>query len=144
VRRDESRARANLPAEDVDDYFQCKLFRPLIDWTKKMCFDYLAAHGEEVNPLYRMGFGRVGCAPCVNSSKDDIRNWAARFPEMIDKVRVWETRNGKPFFLPRSGEDTLWIDDKVAWSRTEFGGKQYSLPFVEAESGCSSLYGLCE
>src|SRR5579885_1471849 len=104
--------------------------------------------GEDINPLYKLGFTRVGCAPCINSSKADIRNWAARFPEMIDKVRRWEQSVGRTFFAPVvPGKDINWIDEVVTWSRTERGGRQFSLPFVEAqaESGtCISKYGLCE
>jgi 3'-phosphoadenosine 5'-phosphosulfate sulfotransferase (PAPS reductase)/FAD synthetase len=148
VRRDESRARSTAACEQYDDYFLCKLHRPIVEWTKPQVFDFLKEHGEEVNPLYKMGFGRVGCAPCILSGKQDIRLWAARFPEMIDKIRVWEKDTGLTFFYPKvPGMKLNWIDDVVAWSRTERGGKQLSLPLVEEEvaaGGCMSQWGLCE
>lgn len=74
VRADESQDRKNLPEREWDDWFDCELVRPLIRWTKAEVFAYLKARGEEINPLYRMGFSRVGCAPCINSGKDDVRN----------------------------------------------------------------------
>ena len=148
VRWDESANRAGLPMEDWDDYFVCKLYRPLADWTKQQCFDFVRNAGEPINPLYAMGFSRVGCAPCINSSKDDIRNWAARFPEMIDKVRKWEAFCGRTFFAPMvPGKEINWIDEVVEWAKTVHGGRQYSLPFFEAEAeqgGCMSNYGICE
>lgn len=148
VRWDESSDRARLPREDYDDYFHCKLVRPIIDWTKSQVFSFLKEHGERWNPLYEMGFRRVGCAPCINSSKDDIRNWAARFPEMIDKVRQWEAFVGRTFFAPMvPGKKINWIDEVVEWSKMTHGGKQYSLPFFEAEArsgGCTSVWGICE
>lgn len=148
VRRDESERRKNTPERKWDDYFDCELVYPIVTWTKDQCFEFCKARGEKINPLYSMGFSRVGCAPCVNSNKADIREWAARFPEMIDKVRTWEKRVGKPFFRKDKAEDPdLWVDDVVSWSRTERGGKQFSLPFVEAEASrgtCVSKYGLCE
>lgn len=148
VRRDESASRAKLPASCWDEEFRCVLHRPLIDWTKQMCFDFVRAHGETVNPLYTMGFSRVGCAPCVNSGKEDVRNWSARFPEMIDKVRGWEASTGRTFFAPCvPGKAINWIDEVVEWSKTVRGGRQYSLPFFEAEAktgGCLSDHGLCE
>lgn len=100
VRRDESEARKDVPDKEWDTYFDCELVRPIASWTKKECFDYVVAHGEDYNPLYKMGFSRVGCAPCINSGKDDIREWSARFPEMIDKVRAWEKSVGRAFFRP--------------------------------------------
>lgn len=146
VRRDESQSRASTPDEKWDDYFDCMIYYPIASWSKQQCFDFCLARGEEINQLYKMGFSRVGCAPCVNSSKGDIREWAARAPEMINKVRMWEGQVGRTFFPPINGN--IWfVDDVVKWSRTVHGGKQMSLPFVEDDAQnevCSSKYGLCE
>jgi 3'-phosphoadenosine 5'-phosphosulfate sulfotransferase (PAPS reductase)/FAD synthetase len=148
VRADESTDRGKLPEHEWDETFDCDLHRPLLKWTKQQCFDYCLGAGEKINPLYTLGFARVGCAPCVNSNKADIREWAARFPEMIDKVRAWEQKVGRTFFRPeKKGGPIRWVDDMVKWARTERGGRMLSLPFVEAdaESGqCVSKYGLCE
>ncbi len=148
VRRDESEARKNASEREWDDYFDCYLNRPLAGWTKKQCFDFIAAAGEEINPLYRMGFSRVGCAPCINSGKDDILLWLYRAPEMIDKLRAWEAQVKRTFFPPMvPGKAINWIDEVIAWAKTSHGGKQLALPFIEkeAEAGvCSSKYGLCE
>ena len=145
VRRDESNTRRETPLETWDDYFDCPLFAPIFDWTKTMCFDYVKAHGEQFNPLYTMGFNRVGCAPCINSSKEDILNWHARRPEMIDKVRGLEERTGRTFFFPvdRDGR-TNRIDEVIRWAQTSRGGNQVRLPVMHEREGCESKYGLCE
>lgn len=148
VRCDESTRRKDTPESTWDEFFHCIVNYPIRCWTKLECFAFLKARGEKTNPLYEMGFGRIGCAPCVNSGKDDVRQWAARFPEMIDKVRRWESETKMPFFAPCvPGKEINWIDEVVEWSKTTFGGKQFALPIVEAEAEagtCSSLYGLCE
>jgi 3'-phosphoadenosine 5'-phosphosulfate sulfotransferase (PAPS reductase)/FAD synthetase len=152
IRRDESPKRAKTPDSWWDEFFDCQVYAPVAGWTKQQCFDFVREAGEPVNPLYTMGFDKVGCAPCVNSGKDDIRMWAARFPEMIDKVREWERRTGKTFFPPimpdgKGGSRFGFVDEVVEWSRTTRGGKQYELPIVEAiaqRGECSSSYGLCE
>ncbi|WP_422932080.1 phosphoadenosine phosphosulfate reductase family protein [Singulisphaera sp. PoT] len=160
VRRDESESRKDVADGEYDDVFGCWLNRPIAAWTKAEVFDYLKANGEEVNPLYRMGFSRVGCAPCVNSGKGDIHLWAVRSPEMIDKIRAWEARVNLTFFPPiipckpfiNSNGKTqrrrhAFVDEVVEWSKTVRGGRQYALPVLEAdvESGmCMSHYGLCE
>lgn len=148
VRRDESHLRRCVKDCEYDTFFDCMLWRPIAGWSKLLVFASLREAGEPVNPLYTMGFDRVGCAPCVNSNKKDINTWACRFPEMIDKVREWEKRVGRTFFAPVvPGKRINWIDEVVAWSKTERGGKQLSLPMIEAEAAtgmCVSKYGLCE
>lgn len=145
VRADESRGRANTKYRAWDEWFDCDLFHPVFDWTKQMCFDYVRSHGERVNPLYEMGFTRVGCAPCINSGRDDIRNWATRFPEMIDKVRAWEKSTGRTFFAPKvPGLVMNNIDQVVEWAVSERGGKQRSLAVLYAPASCESKFGLCE
>jgi 3'-phosphoadenosine 5'-phosphosulfate sulfotransferase (PAPS reductase)/FAD synthetase len=148
VRCDESLRRKETPERIWSNDFKCWVNYPIRCWTKLECFAVLKMAGEEINPLYKTGFGRVGCAPCINSGKEDVRNWAARSPDMIDKVREWEKQLGVTFFAPCvPGMAINWVDDVVAWSKTARGGKQNLLPLVENESdiqACFSKYGLCE
>lgn len=145
VRRGESTKRSAKQAVEWDEYLGCELHHPIVDWTKQMCFDYVKAHGEEINQLYTLGFHRVGCAPCINSGKDDIMAWVQRFPEMIDKLRTWEQRVGRTFFSPMvPGMEINWIDDVVRWAKTTRGGKQFSLLVLQERPACESDYGLCE
>lgn len=147
-RRDESAKRCDTPFSFWDDWFDCETFAPLMDWTKPMCFAYVRAYHEPMNPLYMLGFDRVGCAPCINSDKADIANWAARFPEMIDKIRAWEERTGLTFFRPidrnkeRNAGKRDGIDEQVRWANTRHGGQKVFLPL--ARPSCESKYGLCE
>lgn len=144
-RRDESGSRANIPFREWSDYFDCYMNYPLADWSKQMCFDYAKAHGEPINPLYSLGFERVGCAPCVNSGKDDIKLWADRSPEMIDKIRAWEKEVGSTFFPPKVPGMTMnFVDDFVAWSRTDRGGRQFNILNQLERPACESKFGLCE
>ncbi len=145
VRRDESLARADRQWLEWDDFYDCDLYNPVFDWSKQMCFDYVKQHNEPINPLYSLGFTRVGCSPCVNSGKDDILNWATRFPEMIDKVRAWEKQVGRTFFGPCvPGMAINWIDDVVAWAKTDRGGRQNNLFRILPPPSCESRFGLCE
>lgn len=145
VRRDESEARKNAPILAWDEWFDCELISPIADWTKQMCFDYVIAAGEQVNPLYALGFNRVGCAPCINSGKDDLLNWDARRPEMIEKIRGLEQRTGRTFFAPCvPGMKMNTIDQVMEWARTSRGGRQQLFPILHEREGCESKYGLCE
>jgi len=145
VRRDESEARKAAPIESWDDWFDCDLHSPIADWTKQMCFDYVQAHGEQVNAMYALGFNRVGCAPCINSGKQDVLNWDMRRPEMIEKIRGLESRTGRTFFaLCVPGKHTNTIDEVLEWARTSRGGRQQIFPILHEREGCESKYGLCE
>lgn len=144
VRRDESAGRASTPFREWDDYFDCWLNHPIADWPKQRCFDYVIEHGEQYNELYKLGFGRVGCAPCINSGKEDITRWADRFPETIEKVRALEKYSGRTFFPPCvPGKVTNNIDEVLLWAKTDRGGRQFSLLKSERPN-CESKYGLCE
>lgn len=144
VRRDESQRRKNTAFEEWDDYLDCLVCHPIAHWSKQEAFDFVRAAGEPINPLYTLGFGRVGCAPCINSGKEDVRNWADRFPEMIGKIRTWEKQVGRTFFAPMvPGKAINWIDEVVEWSRTKRGGKE-ALVVLNSRPACESKWGLCE
>lgn len=154
IRRDESPSRANALEWEMDSLGN-RIYRPLVDWTKQQCFDLLARHGIEPNPLYKLGCGRVGCMPCINANKAEIREIAKRWPEHVDKIREWERLAGMcskrgmtTFFaadtVPGTGDDRARIDNVVEWSKTGRGGVQYSMEGLMEPPACSSLYGLCE
>jgi hypothetical protein len=145
VRRDESESRKDRSFREWDPFFDCYINNPIADWSKKMCFEYVTAHGEKFNELYKLGFDRVGCSPCINATKEDITAWAQRFPEMIDKVRRWEQRVGKTFFSPRFNRGSgvpNFVDDVVEWARTSHGGRQFII--LPPRPNCESKYGVCE
>lgn len=151
VRRDESHKRSATPDREWDAYFDCWLNHPIAAWTKEQCFAY--CQGEPINPLYSMGFNRVGCAPCIVSSKEDIANWQARRPEMLAKIAKWEktitlpskTEPGFDWFqhiVPRLKRNS--VEDVIDWAQTSRGGRQSLFPILHEREGCESKYGLCE
>ena len=156
VRHDESAKRKHIPEYEWDALFDCPVRNPLIEWKKSECFALAKTNGEPINPLYSLGFSRVGCAPCVNSGKDDITHWAQRSPDMIDKVRVWEESVNRTFFAPcvpgikprlsprGKVEIFNWVDEVVEWAKTDRGGYQFKIISELPVASCESKYGLCE
>ncbi len=151
VRADESRNRRFLPQIEklADDFL---IVRPILEWNYKQVFNIAKRHGIKPNPLYKMGFSRVGCFPCINERKEEVRLIAENFPEEINRVREWERMVGqvskrlKGTFFPYSKTPTAecgGIDDVVEWSKTSRGGRQYKM-FQPPIRECSSIYGLCE
>ena len=133
--------------------------RPLADLSTADVFSGLDYYGVKRNPLYDMGFTRVGCMPCINASKGEIRLMAKVFPDMIKKVRQWEQivsasckRGISSFFHTRTkglGQYEAYqeanIDSTVLWSTTSRGGKQFGLfePELSSEA-CLLAEGMCE
>lgn len=131
-------------------------YRPILRWSAQDVFQAHDLMGVEPNPLYRQGMSRVGCMPCINCSKDELREIARRFPEHVERVAAWEQlvssvcrpRSPVSFFhMGTQGytvERSSSIWSVVEWSKTTRGGRQYDLLAVDEPVVCSSSYGLCE
>lgn len=145
VRRSESHARKDYPDTEWDDFFDCQVNHVIAGLEKAECFEGAKRRGEAINPLYLMGFGRVGCAPCINSGKEDVLNWDTRRPAAITKVRGLESRTGRTFFpLMVPGLPMNNIDQVLEWAKTGRGGRQQLFPILHERESCESKYGLCE
>lgn len=171
VRADESFERSKLPEREnaVMSKWGCEAWRPLLKWTIADVYAISARYGLPLNPLYAMGAKRVGCFPCVNCGKREIKLVAKNRPEKIAQIREWEQVVGTtcrhagyssffqsktvtmPFrrgpYIKASGKEAYYttIDDVVSWAHTERGGKQFEFQFDEDQhSACSSRYGQCE
>jgi 3'-phosphoadenosine 5'-phosphosulfate sulfotransferase (PAPS reductase)/FAD synthetase len=160
VRAEESEARAAMPIVEDAEWWGGWLWRPIREWSVQQVIAIHRRHGVPLNPLYHRGHDRVGCFPCILSTKNDIRLVAEHAPERIALIReeeAWqsaerERRNAtgegnfahprSTFFLPKlPGVNT--IDEVVAWSRTERGGRYLPLFPPPPEGGCFR-WGLCE
>jgi len=168
IRRAESKARSEMPEWEFSDGFDCEVWRPLILWTEQDVIDIHQRHGLPPNPLYLKGARRVGCWPCIMSSKEEIKLIARIDPKRIDTIRALEaevnaasdTRSfekGKPIEagrhlfqlrVPSGMNYRASIDEVVKWSRTLRGGKVEDRRIDLLESagindGCMR-WGLCE
>lgn len=151
VRADESESRSRLP------YYEFRgghyaVYRPILRWRVEDVFEAHAVAGIRPNPLYRQGMSRVGCMPCINASKAEIREIARRFPEHIERIAEWERlvsavcrpRPDVTFFhVEKAG--VAGVAHAVEWAKTTRGGRQYDLlADASPATACSSSYGLCE
>lgn len=169
--------RLHLFGDERKKNYMLPICRPIVDWTIDQVWDMhhqhlsvaaglqliqddpdlahkdelLAAYAEmntPCNPLYAMGASRVGCFPCINSRKAEIRAMAYYRPNRIDYIRQMEywvgtNRQGADIasFFPidmapmtfrskrivtNAGEvmHVSTIDDIVRWSKTAWGGKE--------------------
>ncbi len=158
VRRDESENRRNAKKAEraAPGLWQ---FRPLVEWTANQVIALAEARGIRHNPLYRQGMTRVGCMPCINVNKGELRQIAVRFPEHPERISEWErivgmcSKRGFSTFITdahtasdrRAVFADLNIWSRIEWAKTTRGGRQFDLLAVLDEpSACSSAYGLCE
>lgn len=146
----------------LDDVWQMHRRHLSIDWVisliendaeltpenKALLVERMGKHGIPRNPLYDMGARRVGCFPCINSVKYEIRAMAHFRPKRIDFIESKEGSLGRkdnrmfssffarktvpPRFRSReittaSGEKmkVATIRDVVRWSRTKWGAKEF-------------------
>lgn len=65
VRRDESPTRAGTRIVDWDAKREMVKINPLAAWTQDDVDGYIAEHAIPVNPLFEIGYGSIGCAPCT-------------------------------------------------------------------------------
>ena len=161
IRRDESDKRKHArKIERVGPGFY--YFRPLVDWSESDVFAFLDAKRIPPNPLYQ-SLGRVSCAPCIYSTKPDLR--VLLTPEVVERIRHWEalvsktSKTGRAAFFAgkqlagaRLGEvhplvfwDRHQIDAIQHWAAkaTRFNPNDWD-GFDGGGKACSSEWGLCE
>ena len=108
IRRDESKARADTETFEIKKQtynrksFYVKTLYPIAYWSKEKVFKYIEDKGIKINPLYKMGFNRVGCMPCIYDRKSLIympEKYKRRLRELKKAVSEKISKKAK-FFLP--------------------------------------------
>ncbi|MCL1933558.1 MAG: phosphoadenosine phosphosulfate reductase family protein [Candidatus Azobacteroides sp.] len=124
------------------------ILRPVFDWTAQQVIDYILENGLEPNPLYKTGFKRVGCFPCIMSANPEIYRITQRFPERITEIAEYEKKIKSSFFGPDSipryaykGSYPL-ITDVARYVTDKYA--EGTLFEEYAATSCMSYYGLCE
>ena len=156
VRADESVARSGMPewehmrdrrGREID---AIEVWRPILRWTEEEVIAVHRRYGLRPCPLYLRGATRVGCWPCIQAGKAELR-LIGDDPRRVQAMRLLEaligdlTRARKegrgddmtgwspPAFFQRSTPDAAGkysrepIDSVLDWARTERGGRQMSL-----------------
>ncbi len=166
VRASESQSRSKLPEWEQNPSTGVWTWRPLISWSTEDVVRMHGRHGLKVNPLYRLGFGRVGCWPCIFSNKAAIRRTFAmdqnRFieiwqleKELQEKQRVAAAAGGWKFDSEGHRRATFFslrpdnvkhiaadIDEVAAWAACKRGSKELALEGDDMD-GCAR-WGFCD
>ena len=150
VRAQESRNRALYPEWEYDSQLMAEVWRPILKWKTEDVIAMHHKHNVRPNPLYLMGFHRVGCWPCIFSTKSNLRLISEETPEKIDEIRALEAEINRLRKKDNpQAKDIAWfsargqplpIDDAVAWAFSK-GSKEILLA-NDREAGCMR-WGLC-
>ncbi|MCC4595444.1 phosphoadenosine phosphosulfate reductase family protein [Xanthomonas campestris pv. phormiicola] len=158
IRAAESAHRAKQPRWNRHDSGSM-VWRPIFHWAETDVWAIHRRHSLSPNPLYALGMHRVGCMPCMNCRKSELRSIADRFPAHIDRIERWEAvvaaanKRGISTFFPALKDPMdadrpgtyAGIRTVVDWSRTSRGGRQYDMFFEDQQGGgCTSDLALCE
>ena len=70
--------------------YPIKVRRPLITWTIADVIGIHLEYNVPLNPLYALGFRRVGCMPCIMANKKELRTISEQFPERYEYLAQLE------------------------------------------------------
>lgn len=116
---------------------------PIIDWTAGEVLDYLA--GQE-NPLYRQGFDRVGCFPCL-AGGDAWKEKAFTHDEFgrkqYDRVKVLEQQIGKSVWTSKKKQQSgCAICSIQAVTKDDFSSQHQKLAPTEESAYTKKIGGI--
>jgi 3'-phosphoadenosine 5'-phosphosulfate sulfotransferase (PAPS reductase)/FAD synthetase len=123
--------------------------RPIFDWTAEQTVSFILENGQKPNPLYYMGFSRVGCFPCIMARKGEVKLIIENHPEQWQRLKDAEDEIGRSFFPPNyipkhacnNGQYPM-VTDVEKYIK----GKNQTLDMFADEEPikCMSVYNLCE
>lgn len=152
IRAQESLRRSKYPEWEYSKEFKVDVWRPLIRWKEEDVIKMHQRHGIRPNPLYLLGSDRVGCWPCIFSSKKSLRILAEEHPTRIDEIRELEHQlneqrrerdpNAKPVSWFSHNGHAVSIDDVIDWAHKDKSGREL-FASGDREAGCMR-WGLCE
>lgn len=134
----------------------CSVMRPVFSWSAQEIIDYILSHGQQPNPLYKRGFTRVGCYPCIMSRKQEVK-LVSQDPFGRDRLIAAEqamkeaTPRGSTFFPPTyipkrfcANRSYPTVQEVFDYVNREDAGMEDMFK-DEADYSCMSMYhGLCE
>jgi len=134
VRREESKARENTESFNISEK-GIKTLYPVVYWNTQRIFDYHKENGIDVNPLYKKGFKRVGCYPCIYASKHELMLMEDKYVQRLRNLESdMQEIVGKAGF--DASKATFFPPDKDKHLRPTLD--------MGNENQCVNQYGICE
>jgi phosphoadenosine phosphosulfate reductase len=83
IRRDQTPARATARAAEWDFRWQLVKINPLVRWTKREVWDYIAKYDVSYNPLHDAGYPSIGCTHCTRAVRAGENERAGRWAGQV-------------------------------------------------------------
>jgi len=131
------------------------ILRPIFNWSGQEVIDYIIENGQKPNTLYKEGFKRVGCFPCIMSGHREVYEILKRYPKKFDEIIEHEKRIGSSFFkidfVPEHSQSGVCKRTAKKYTTAEdvkryLEAKNATIDLFAEDSpiSCSSYYHLCE
>lgn len=137
--------------------------RPMIGMSAQEVIDYILDNGQQPNPLYKKGFSRVGCFPCIYARLSDVKamrhdlayvSRVVNLEEEVNRMRMrYDAKSQYSSLFPigkiparfctKYGKGIPAFEDVIRYVSRD----DAQLDMFEPEEGysCMSVYhGLCE
>ena len=144
IRAGESTRRSKMQPFSWNDFFDCLSVLPMLYEHEGDEFSYLKSKNVPPNPLYALGYGRVGCFPCIHANKTELSllpDWA------WDRLELYEKQLGRSWFPPgllpgtRGTGQIPTIAEVREWCKTSYGGRQYDMFKGSSDDAPSCMTG---
>ncbi len=150
VRRDESAKRSgeqrwkfsffsgasDVTKTNIKNGIGCIVFQPIVYWSVHDVYAYADQVGVKLNPLYYMGFSRVGCYPCINANVGEIG--------LLDAERVQRIKELEDAVSDASGKKVVFWHQSGTPVSIEKHQKKYAYNTLGLDLGCINHLGKCE
>jgi phosphoadenosine phosphosulfate reductase len=97
IRKDQTQERAAAGVVQWDAKFELVKVNPLLNWTKKDVWAFVAKHDVPYNPLHDQGYPSIGCWPCTRAVTEGEDERAGRWSGSMKKecgLHVVEVQGG--------------------------------------------------
>ncbi len=149
VRADESEARSGENEWKFNFYMKNALtkimykikegvvtYQPIVKWNTQQVFDYHKLHGLKVNPLYKLGYSRVGCYPCIMAKVSEIGMVNEKRTKRITELEAAVSKAaGAPRVFWHKGGEVIEFKDANEFYKNKYGGEKGT---------CFNQHGICE
>lgn len=134
---------------------QADIDRPFIDASANDVMNFIKSKGYKPNPLYYMGFGRVGCFPCIMCNHSEMKLIIEKQPEYLERIQSLEQEMGSTFFppdyIPKYAQqkfNSIQGIKKLPALKSVIdylkGKRGTMFDATEEPKSCMSIYNICE
>lgn len=145
--------------------FSCVVERPMFGYSAQDIIDFILDAGQKPNPLYSMGYSRVGCFPCIYARLSELklmrkeRAYIERLSNLEDEVTDIRRKEAVDNFRPATFFAKNKIPERFCTKYRDLGiptaedvfayvsrdDAQLDMFDDEGQTSCMSIYhGLCE